>query len=118
MATWHRWLYPAEGRFWICAASGSPLTPIRLFVNVQLHFILASANEAVGKHTQSDREMKINSVQDLAAAARGRRISLGLTQTVLAVQAGVSRPWLSQVEAGKPSAEIGLIIRLLDALDL
>jgi HTH-type transcriptional regulator/antitoxin HipB len=60
--------------------------------------------------------MKINSAGDLAAAVRGRRISLGLSQADLATRAGVSRPWLSQVEAGKPTAEFGLVIRLLDTL--
>ncbi len=62
--------------------------------------------------------MRIISVQDLAAVVRGRRISLGLSQADLAVRAGVSRPWLSKIETGKPTAELGLIIRLLDALDL
>jgi HTH-type transcriptional regulator/antitoxin HipB len=62
--------------------------------------------------------MKISSTRDLAAAVRGRRASLGLSQAHLAKLAGVSRPWLSHVEAGKPTAEFGRIIRLLDALGL
>lgn len=62
--------------------------------------------------------MKITSTRDLAVAVRGRRQSLGLSQADLATRAGVSRPWLSDVEAGKPTAEIGLVIRLVDALGL
>ena len=62
--------------------------------------------------------MKINSVGDLAAAVRGRRTSLGLSQADLATRAGVSRPWLSEVEAGKPTAEFGLVMRRLDTLGL
>ncbi len=62
--------------------------------------------------------MKITSTQDLAAAVRGQRQNLGLTQAQLAARAGVSRPWLSEVEAGKPTAEFGKVIRLLDALGL
>jgi HTH-type transcriptional regulator / antitoxin HipB len=62
--------------------------------------------------------MKINSAGDLAAAVRGRRISLRLSQADLAKRAGVSRPWLSKVEAGRPTAEFGLVLRLLDALGL
>jgi HTH-type transcriptional regulator/antitoxin HipB len=62
--------------------------------------------------------MKISSTGDLAAAVRGRRFSLGLSQADLARRAGVSRPWLSNVEAGKPTAEFGRIIRLLEALGL
>ncbi len=60
--------------------------------------------------------MNITSARDLGAAVRGRRISLGLSQAELARQAGVSRPWLSNVEAGKPTAEFGRILRLIDAL--
>jgi len=62
--------------------------------------------------------MKISSAGDLAAAVRGRRISLRLSQADLAKRAGVSRPWLSKVEAGRPTAEFGLVLRLLDALGL
>jgi HTH-type transcriptional regulator/antitoxin HipB len=62
--------------------------------------------------------MKITSTQDLAAAVRGQRQNLGLTQAELATRAGVSRPWLSEVETGKPTAEFGKVIRLVDALGL
>jgi HTH-type transcriptional regulator/antitoxin HipB len=62
--------------------------------------------------------VKITSPQDLAAAVRGRRLSLGLSQEDLARQAEVSRPWLSDVEAGKPTTQFGRVIRLLDALSL
>ena len=60
----------------------------------------------------------ITSIRDLAASCRARRQSLGLSQAELATRAGVSRSWLSEFESGKPSAELGLVIRLLDALDL
>jgi len=36
----------------------------------------------------------------------------------LARRAHVSRQWISEFEAGKPTAELGLVIRLLDALEL
>ena len=62
--------------------------------------------------------MEINSAHDLGVAVRGRRISLGLSQADLAKRAGVSRPWLSNIETGKPTAEFGRVIRLLDALGL
>jgi HTH-type transcriptional regulator/antitoxin HipB len=60
----------------------------------------------------------ITSTRDLAVACRGRRQTLGLTQADLATRAAVSRQWLSEFESGKPTAELGLVIRLLDALDL
>ena len=62
--------------------------------------------------------MKIDSPKDLAAAIRGRRLSMGLSQTELARRAGVSRPWLSRVEEGKLTAGLSLTIRLLDVLGL
>lgn len=61
---------------------------------------------------------KIISIRDLAATCRGRRLALGLTQAQLATRAEVGRPWLSEFERGKPTAELGLVLRLLDALDL
>jgi y4mF family transcriptional regulator len=62
--------------------------------------------------------MKIKSIRNLAAAVRGRRRDLGLTQAELAELAGVSRKWVYEFEAGKPSAELRLILRVLDALGL
>lgn len=62
--------------------------------------------------------MKVRSIRDLAAAVRGRRRDLGLSQAELAARAGVSRKWIYQFEAGKPTAELRLILRVLDALGL
>jgi HTH-type transcriptional regulator/antitoxin HipB len=60
----------------------------------------------------------ITSIRDLAAAVRGRRQRLGLSQADVARLAGVSRQWVSEFESGKPTAELRLVIRLLDALQL
>lgn len=54
----------------------------------------------------------------MAAIVRGRRKELGLSQAEVAARAGVSRPWLSEFERGKPKAELHLALRLLEALDL
>ncbi len=62
--------------------------------------------------------MQIKSVRNLAAAVRGRRQDLGLTQAELATRAGVSRKWVYEFEAGKPNAELRLILRVLDVLGL
>jgi HTH-type transcriptional regulator/antitoxin HipB len=60
----------------------------------------------------------IISIRDLAAAARGRRQALGLSQADVARRANVSRQWVNEFESGKPAAELALVIRLLDALEL
>jgi HTH-type transcriptional regulator/antitoxin HipB len=62
--------------------------------------------------------MRVRSIRDIAAAVRGRRTDLGLNQADLAQRVGVSRKWLVEFEAGKPSAELGLALRVLDELGL
>ena len=62
--------------------------------------------------------MTIHSIRDLAAAVRGRRMELGLNQADLASRAGVSRKWVYEFEAGKPKAELGLLLRVLEELGL
>ena len=41
-----------------------------------------------------------------------------MSQAELAAHAGVSRKWIYEFEAGKPNAELGLILRVVDALGL
>jgi HTH-type transcriptional regulator / antitoxin HipB len=62
--------------------------------------------------------LTIRSIHDLAAAIRGRRTDLGMSQAELAKRTGVSRKWIYEFEAGKPTAEFGLLLRVLDALGL
>ncbi len=62
--------------------------------------------------------MKINSIRDLAITVRGHRRDLGLSQAELASRAQVSREWVNGFETGKATVEFGLVIRVLDALDL
>jgi HTH-type transcriptional regulator / antitoxin HipB len=62
--------------------------------------------------------MKIQTATDLGALVRDRRGAQGLTQQALALRAGVSVRWLKAFEAGKSTAEIGLVLRTLGALDL
>jgi len=60
----------------------------------------------------------VRTIRDLAATARGRRLDLGLSQAQVAKRVGVSRKWIVEFEAGKPSAELGLALRVLDELGL
>jgi transcriptional regulator with XRE-family HTH domain len=62
--------------------------------------------------------MRITSPRDLGLYIRDSRRRTGQTQWQLAAAAKVSRRWLSDVEAGKPTAEIGLVFRTLGALGL
>jgi HTH-type transcriptional regulator/antitoxin HipB len=62
--------------------------------------------------------MRARSIRDFAAAVRGRRRDIGMSQADLAARAGVSRKWIYEFEAGKPNAELALILRVFDALGL
>jgi HTH-type transcriptional regulator / antitoxin HipB len=62
--------------------------------------------------------MRIRTPADLGALIRDRRIKLGLDQRSLAQKVGVSRQWVVEVEKGKPRAEIGLLLRTIDALGI
>ncbi len=62
--------------------------------------------------------MRIGSLHDLAAAIRGRRQELGLSQAQLAARAHVSRAWVNAFESGKPAAELRLVLAVIDALGL
>ncbi len=52
------------------------------------------------------------------SAVRRRRTDQGLSQVELAARAGVGRPWLSELETGKRTAELGRALSVLSALDL
>jgi HTH-type transcriptional regulator / antitoxin HipB len=62
--------------------------------------------------------VRIANNQDLGLYVRERRRQLGQSQTALATAAHVSRRWLADLEAGKPTVAIGLVFRTLDALGL
>jgi HTH-type transcriptional regulator/antitoxin HipB len=62
--------------------------------------------------------MMLRTPIDLGFAIRDRRRRLHLRQDELAARVGVSRKWIIDVEKGKQRAEIGLVLRTLDALGL
>lgn len=54
----------------------------------------------------------------VGALVRERREAAGLTQTQLAERIGASRFWVAAFEKGKPSAELGLALKAIQALGL
>ena len=62
--------------------------------------------------------MRIRTPVDLGAYIRDRRTKLGLDQKSLAAKVGVSRQWIVEVEKGKLRAEIGLVLRTIEALGI
>jgi len=63
-------------------------------------------------------DMRVRTPKDIGALVRQRRHELGLSQLEVAERVGVSRQWIVDVERGKPRAELGLVLRMLDVLDV
>lgn len=62
--------------------------------------------------------MLVRTPSDLGAVLRDRRKKLKLNQATFAKRIGVSRQWVIEIERGHPRAELGLVLRALDALDI
>lgn len=60
----------------------------------------------------------IQTSKAFGSAVRRARKERGLSQAELAARAGVGRPWLSELETGKRTAELGRALSVLSALDL
>lgn len=60
--------------------------------------------------------MQIRTAKDIGALIRDKRKTHKLDQAELAREVGVNRRWVLEVERGKPRAEIGLVLKTLDAL--
>ena len=62
--------------------------------------------------------MKINSVQDFGTAIKNRRKKLGYTQAFLAEFTGFSVSFISDLERGKNTIELGKALALANVLGL
>jgi len=62
--------------------------------------------------------MQIRTAKDIGSLIRDQRKKQKLDQAELAEKIGANRRWVLEVERGKPRAEIGLVLKTLDALGL
>jgi y4mF family transcriptional regulator len=60
----------------------------------------------------------IQSVSDVGTAIRAERKAKGMTQQQFADLAGVGRRFLSELESGKPTSEIGKVLKVAAAVGL
>ena len=60
----------------------------------------------------------IRSVSDLGEVARGARTRAGVDQATAAGLAGVGPRFLSELERGKETVRLGLVLQVLDRLGL
>jgi y4mF family transcriptional regulator len=63
-------------------------------------------------------ERAIRTAEDLGRLIRDQRKRQGLRQTDLAAIIGASHVFVGDVEKGKPSVQLGRVLRLLDELGL
>ena len=62
--------------------------------------------------------MRIESVKDLGKAIRKRRKKLRVTQAELAASAGVGLMFVSLLENGKETSEVGKVFQVIETLGL
>ena len=62
--------------------------------------------------------MQIRTAKELGALIKSRRTEIGWSQQKLADETGVQRLWVIQIEKGKSTAHMGLVLRALRALGL
>lgn len=66
----------------------------------------------------SMKDIPLRNPEQLGRAIRLKRQETGLSQVALATRMGVERKWVIRLEAGNPKAELGLVLKALDALGL
>jgi HTH-type transcriptional regulator/antitoxin HipB len=64
------------------------------------------------------KDTTFRSAERLGMTIRLKRKEKGLSQNRLAELLGVERKWVLRVEAGNPKAELGLVLKTLNALGL
>jgi HTH-type transcriptional regulator/antitoxin HipB len=64
------------------------------------------------------KDTTIRNSEQLGRAIRLTRKERNLSQSALAARLGVGRKWVIGIESGNPKAELGLILKTLDALGL
>lgn len=60
--------------------------------------------------------LPIRTPADIGALIRAQRKAAGWDQATLAGKVGVSRLWVNQIEAGKPGANLSLVLKTLSVL--
>lgn len=64
------------------------------------------------------KDTPLRSAEQLGMIIRLKRQEKGLSQAALASLLGVERKWVLRLEAGNPRAELGSVLKALDALGI
>lgn len=62
--------------------------------------------------------MHVSSPRDIGLLVRARRTEKGWTQADLARNVGTTQRWVSEIERGKATAEIGMVLQTLSMLGI
>ena len=62
--------------------------------------------------------MVVKNPRELGHLVRDRRLNNGLTQASLAEEVGVSRKWIIDLEGGKRTTDLSLVLRTLNVLGI
>lgn len=62
--------------------------------------------------------MHARTTQDVGSLVREHRLARGMSQAQLAVATSTSRQWVVDLERGKPTLALGLVLRALTAVGL
>lgn len=68
--------------------------------------------------TTNEAPMKINTAADVGKLIRAKRKTLGMTQTELAQYSGCSLMFLSDLENGKPTIQLGKALQVIHTLGI
>lgn len=72
----------------------------------------------MGKEIVPSGNIRIDTIADLGRFVRDRRRRDGLTQAETAALCGVGTRFISDLENGKPTVELGKVLRVLKGLGL
>jgi y4mF family transcriptional regulator len=90
-----------------------------MILPVWLRAFPSGKNDPAGKMTATPQSAtRISEAKQLGAAVRQRRRELGLTQEQIAGIAGVGVRFVSELERGKATAEIGKVLQVARRLGL
>ncbi len=62
--------------------------------------------------------MLIKTPADIGRIIRGARIVEGLSQSQLAAKFGTTQSWISEIENGKATAELGMVLKVMSFLQI
>lgn len=69
------------------------------------------------RYSRSGIRMRVGNAKEIGRLIRQARSDRGMTQSALAKVCGTTQSWLSELESGKPRAELDLVLRIMRELE-